>query len=151
MFPALSMLTAEGALSCALVAGPSSPLNPEVPVPAMVVMMPVDASILRIRLSLWPATYRFPAPSMVRPYGPSNLARIALPPSPPNPPATVVMTPRAVEAVTGSDAGDMPLVPTPLVAETETVYVAPLESPVIVHAKAPVVLHVAPPGEAVAV
>ena len=48
-FPLASNATEDGADRLAAVAGPPSPLNPAVPVPAMVVMIPPGV-ILRMRL-----------------------------------------------------------------------------------------------------
>jgi hypothetical protein len=51
-----------GASNCAFVAAPPSPLKPDVPVPANVVMMPF-CETLRIRAFWESAMYRLPATS----------------------------------------------------------------------------------------
>ncbi len=95
-FPALSNVRRCGWLNSALVAGPPSPEDPAVPLPATVVMMPL-LSILRIRLFRESAIYTLPAPSRATPIGRFRLAEVAGPPSPENPavpvPAMVEMIP----------------------------------------------------------
>src|SRR5947199_2047050 len=80
----------------AAVASPPSPLNPEVPLPAIVLMSPT-VSTLRIRLFRRSAMYTLPAGSTATPLGPFNDAEVAGPPSPSHPslplPAIVLMIP----------------------------------------------------------
>src|SRR5579862_8210305 len=96
--PAASTLTNTGKLSCALVAGPPSPLYPApiAKLPATVVIVPVR-STLRTTLLKLSAINRFPAASARTPIGRCNFALVAGPPSPLYPdwldPATVVMIP----------------------------------------------------------
>ena len=95
-FPALSTATPPGAAKLASVAGPPSPLKPDVPFPATVVMTPEESTFL-IRWFWVSAMKRFPAPSTARPRGNCKVASVAGPPSPTKPgrplppPATVVM------------------------------------------------------------
>src|SRR5437763_6373376 len=67
----------------AAVASPPSPLNPEVPLPAIVLMSPT-VSTLRIRLFPRSAMYTLPAGSTPTTLGPFNDAEVAGPPSPSN-------------------------------------------------------------------
>src|SRR5215831_17463490 len=64
--PETSVHTPVGWLICACTAGPPSPLNPALPVPANVVITPF-LSTLRTRLLFWSARYRFPDESHARP------------------------------------------------------------------------------------
>ena len=96
--PAPSRNTLVGELSAALVAGPPSPPKLAVPSPATVVMMPVLAVTLRMRLLPLSAINKLPAASTATPLGRKSWALVASPPSPPKPPlpplpATVVMMP----------------------------------------------------------
>src|ERR1022692_977423 len=96
--PKASTATPYGTLSCASVAGPPSPLNPAVPVPATVVIIP-PADTFRIRWLPASAMNRLPAASTNTPAGLDIWAAMARPPSPLNPavpvPATVVIIPPA--------------------------------------------------------
>ena len=56
----MSTATPHGPFNVADVAAPSSPLDDAVPVPAMVVMMPVDTVTMRIRLLPLSAMYTLP-------------------------------------------------------------------------------------------
>ncbi len=58
-----------GLYNVADVASPPSPLKLPVPVPAIVVMTPVDAVILRTRLLYWSQMYTFPEESTATPCG----------------------------------------------------------------------------------
>ena len=86
------MVISRAPANLAAVAGPPSPLNPLVPVPAIVVMIPA-ASTLRMRLLMAmissPAAFSFTAAGSV------TEAAVAGPPSPNvlPPPATVLMIP----------------------------------------------------------
>src|SRR5881296_1293217 len=95
-FPAGSTATPTGKLNSAEVAGPPSPLNPSLPLPAIVVMIPA-VSTLRIRRFPASAMYTLPAGSTATPLGSYNEAEVAGPPSPLNPclplPAMVLMIP----------------------------------------------------------
>src|SRR2546430_2859727 len=101
-FPVVSTATPEGFDKGAEVAGPPSPLLPNVPLPAMVVMIPVAASTRRILILLESAIKTFPALSTATADGLLNSADVAGPPSPLKPPpqqlpwwpfpATVVIT-----------------------------------------------------------
>lgn len=95
-FPAPSKDTDFGLFKRALVAGPLSPLNPGVPLPATVVIVPV-VSILRIRSLAELAIYILPLLSTATSSGEEILALVAAPPSPLKPdtpsPATVVIIP----------------------------------------------------------
>src|SRR5437764_638988 len=94
--PAASTATSLGILNSAEVAGPPSPLNPSLPLPAIVVMVPA-VSTLRIRRFPASAMYTLPAGSTATPLGSYNEAEVAGPPSPLNPclplPAMVLMIP----------------------------------------------------------
>ena len=94
--PLPSTATPLGKAKPALVAGAPSPLKPEMPLPATVVMMP-EVSTLRMRLLFRSAMKRLPAPSTATPVGKAKLALVAGPPSPLNPempmPATTVNCP----------------------------------------------------------
>src|ERR1035437_6130531 len=91
--PAESTATPKGLFNWALVAGPLSPLKPNVPFPATVVITPFET----LRMRLPPAMYRLSAESTATPEGMSNWALVAGPLSPLKPcgpvPATVVITP----------------------------------------------------------
>ena len=76
--------TPEGKRRRALVAAPPSPLNPNDPLPASVVTIPVAASILRMRWLCISATSRLQPPSKPSPNG-CITASAATPPSPPYP------------------------------------------------------------------
>src|ERR1035437_9546732 len=96
--PAESTATPWGLSNWALVAGPLSPLKPDVPFPATVVITPLETS--RMRLSWKSAMNRLPAESTATPTASLNAALVAGPLSPkPDdpPPATVVIAP--VEAL----------------------------------------------------
>ncbi len=86
-----------GKFNVAEVAAEPSPVLLPVPVPAIVLMTPVEAVILRIRLPVASAMYKFPEPSTAMPLGLFNVAEVAAEPSPVLPaepvPAKVVMTP----------------------------------------------------------
>ena len=84
-FPELSMDTPVGIPSWAPVAGPPSPLNPSVPFPATVRIVPVAATTSRIRLLLLSAMKMLPKLSTDRSLGLKNVALVAGPPSPPKP------------------------------------------------------------------
>src|SRR5262245_12546533 len=90
--------TAYGRLICAAVAGPPSPENPRVPVPATVVIVPLGDT-RRIRELPVSAIRNPPAGSAATPLGAEIAAAVAGPPSPENPdvplPATVVIMPVA--------------------------------------------------------
>ena len=93
-FPEPSTATLEGKLRDAEVAGPPSPENPLLPLPATVAMMPL-VDTFRIR---WLSTMkRLPEPSTPTLPGLDNDDEIAGPPSPSNAlvplPATVVIVP----------------------------------------------------------
>src|ERR1017187_10719292 len=89
-----STATPSGWFNCALVAGPLSPLKPDDPFPATVVITPFET--LRMRELPVSAMYRLPEESTATPDGPRNWAAVAEPLSPLKPddpfPATVVMT-----------------------------------------------------------
>ena len=108
--PELSTATSYGSWSVAAVASPPSPenepwSNPTGPLPATVEMMPV-ASMRRIRLLMWSATYSEPSEAAAMPSGQYSCAAVAGPPSPEKPgepvPANVVIVPlgsmRAIDA-----------------------------------------------------
>src|SRR5271169_4031191 len=90
--PAPSAATLRGEFNWALVAGPLSPLKPEVPFPATAAITPLE--IFQIKLSA-SAIYRLPAESTATPEGLPNWALVAGPLSPTSvpPPATVLITP----------------------------------------------------------
>src|SRR6266705_3023330 len=94
--PAASTATPLGSFNDAEVAGPPSPLNPSLPLPAIVVIVPA-VSTLRIRRFPASAMYTLPAGSTATPLGSYNEAEVAGPPSPSNPclplPAMVLMIP----------------------------------------------------------
>src|ERR1019366_7246980 len=94
--PAASKAKPNGAFNCALAAAPPSPVDPAVPVPAKVVIVPVDAT-LRTRLLALSAIYTFPSLSTATPSGAFSCATGPLPASPPNPaeplPAMVEIVP----------------------------------------------------------
>ena len=71
-----------GPFKAALLAAPPSPLKLALPVPAYVVMMPVDAVILRTRWLLKSLKYTFPLASMSIPCGELMAAEVAWPLSP---------------------------------------------------------------------
>ena len=83
MVPDVSMHSPQGPANVALVATPPSPLKlPAAPVPAYVVMMPVDTVILRTRLFALSLKYRFPLESTSIPVGLLMAADEACPLSP---------------------------------------------------------------------
>src|SRR5215467_7298643 len=96
-FPAPSTARPDGWLSCADVAAPPSPGKPALPVPATVVMTPVEDTS-RTRLSSASAMYIAPPPPKAIAEGQRRAADVAAPPSP-RPlfaaglPATDVITP----------------------------------------------------------
>src|SRR5271168_1593308 len=92
MLPAASTATPVGEFNWALIAGPLSPLKPEVPFPATAVIAPLEIFQMKLSPS---ATYRLPAESTATPQGFPNWALVAGPLSPTSdpPPATVVITP----------------------------------------------------------
>ena len=96
--PVESTATPNGPLICALVAAPPSPVNPAVPLPATVVMVPL-AAIRRTTEASRSATNRLPAASTAMPMGEFNCAATAAPLSPEFParalPATRVSVPPA--------------------------------------------------------
>ena len=87
-----------GWASSACVAGLPSPVNPGVPVPATVVIVP-SAETRRIRLLTVSAIRKPPSGSEATPCGAASCALVAGPPSPKEPadpvPATVVIVPSA--------------------------------------------------------
>src|SRR4051812_37171948 len=93
-FPSESTATAQGLNSSALVAGPPSPKNPAVPLPATVVMIPL-APTFRTLLLPGSAIYKFPLASTATLCGNDSPALVAAPLSPEYPgkplPATVVI------------------------------------------------------------
>src|ERR1035438_437679 len=93
--PGESSINFQGKPNSALVAGPASPLNPSVPFPATVVMIPSET--LRTRRLPVSAMNKLPAESTATPQGLLNSALVAGPPSPVKPdvpfPATVLITP----------------------------------------------------------
>src|ERR1022692_2639297 len=99
--PLASALIPCGWFNCALVAGPPSPLKPEFPLPATVLMLPPTLK-RRITLALESERYRLPV--VVSKDSPLMLLKVAEragPPSPPEvplpwPPATVLMVPLGV-------------------------------------------------------
>ena len=78
--PVKSTVIALAEASAALLAVPLSPLKPQVPFPAMVVMMPLDT--LRMRFSELSAMYKLPAESTAMPIGLASEAFVARLPSP---------------------------------------------------------------------
>jgi len=70
----------------ALVATPPSPLELAKPVPAYVVIIPVDAVTLRTRWLFMSLKYMLPLESIAIPAGWLREALVAAPLSPPNPP-----------------------------------------------------------------
>src|ERR1700757_221154 len=86
--PALSTATPTGLLRLALVAGPPSPENPCVPLPATTVRIPAAVTFTTVPFD---ATYRFPDPSIATdPYGAIG-AVVATSVAPGPPPANVVI------------------------------------------------------------
>ena len=80
--PLVSPHIPRGALSSANVARPPFPVPPFAPVPAIVMMLPVDFDTTRILL-LIPSTIKMlPLLSPQTPYGPLKVALVGLPPSP---------------------------------------------------------------------
>ena len=77
-----SIQTPCGKFKFAAVAAPPSPLKVVDPVPAMVVIIPVDIVTLRIRWLPRSAMYTLPLVSTVIPYGMENAALVAGPLSP---------------------------------------------------------------------
>ena len=80
--PWLSTATLFGAAISAAVAGPPSPVLPNWPSPATVVMTPVRAFTSRMTLLVLSAMKTSPLPSTATPVGLVNAALIAGPPSP---------------------------------------------------------------------
>jgi len=76
-----SALTPIGCPTPAAVARPPSPLDPDDPLPAMVLIIP-DVFTIRSRLLSRSAMYIFPAGSTQTSQGSFNLAAVARPPSP---------------------------------------------------------------------
>ena len=76
---ALSTAMAMGKPKLAFVAGPPSPVDPNWPLPAMVVMMPVLLSIRRILRLIRSAIIKLPALSKATSMGKFKLAAIAGP------------------------------------------------------------------------
>jgi len=72
----------EGEANSALVAAKPSPEKPEVPVPAIVEMTPVDAATNRMRLLPVSAMYRLPEESTATALGKLSTAAVARHPSP---------------------------------------------------------------------
>src|SRR3954447_3685392 len=101
MFPPASTATSLGERNEALIAGPPSPLKPQRPSPAMVVMVP--PATLRTRLLPDSEIRRLPSVSMAIPNGVLRDAFKAGPPSPEDAalpsPVTVVRTPAGVRFV----------------------------------------------------
>ena len=81
-FPAVSRARPVGMLSSAEVAAWPSPLYPNVPQPATVVITPVPRSTLRTTLFPLSAMKRSPAASTATPVGSSSSADVAAPPLP---------------------------------------------------------------------
>ena len=71
-----------GLLSSAAVAGPLSPLKPAVPLPATVMMSPVDLTTSRMRLLSWSEMNTLPAESTATLLGALSSAAVAGPLSP---------------------------------------------------------------------
>src|SRR5215471_1855285 len=96
--PNASNANPNGPLMLAEVAGPPSPVDPALPLPATVAMIP-SGEIRRMRRLPESQTYRFPFGSSARLPGPLSDAFSAGPPSPENPgmpvPATVLTVPSA--------------------------------------------------------
>ena len=94
--PAASRVKPNGAFNAALAAGPPSPEDPAVPLPAKVEIAPADVT-LRTRLLALSAIYTLPAESTATPSGALSCAAVPTPPSPPNPseplPAIVEIVP----------------------------------------------------------
>ena len=82
LLPDVSMDNPFGLYSVALDAIPPSPLYVVEPVPAYVMIIPVDAEIFRTRLLPMSLTYKLPLDSIVIPVGPLIVAEVAWPPSP---------------------------------------------------------------------
>src|SRR5437016_592387 len=93
--PASSTATPNGPFNWAPVADPLSPLKPCAPLPATVVITPLET--VRMRLLPQSAMYRLPAASTATAVGENNCALVAGPASPPEPsvpfPTTVLITP----------------------------------------------------------
>ena len=82
-FPEASTATDRGLDRVAAVAGPPSPVDPKVPLPANVVMMPVVRLTARMALLSRSAMYRtVPALFSASPHGVASLADVAGPLSP---------------------------------------------------------------------
>src|SRR4051794_18298482 len=96
--------TAVGLASAAAVAGPPSPENPNVPVPAAVVITPVGDT-RRIRLFAWSATRKPPSGVAATPTGKNSPAAVAGPPSPENVPAPVPATVKMLLVAAPAPAG----------------------------------------------
>src|SRR3990172_5554260 len=101
--PPPSTATPIGEPSRAPAAAAPSPENPAIPVPAIVLINPVTASIRRTRWLEASAMNTLPTPSTATPYGKFSWAPVAAAPSPENPegpvPAIVLMSPAAARAV----------------------------------------------------
>src|SRR3990172_3741783 len=101
--PTPSTATSNGKYSWALVAAAPTPKNPEVPLPAKVLINPVTASTRRTRWLKVSAMNTLPAPSTATPYGKYSWALVAAAPSPENPlvplPAIVLISPATARAV----------------------------------------------------
>src|SRR5581483_2060735 len=97
-----------GVLISAAVAGPPSPVEPGVPLPATVVIVPSGA-IRRIRLFPPSATKSEPSPATTTWRGARSWAAVAGPPSPLQPPtpvpATLVTEPRPSSAKAAAGRG----------------------------------------------
>src|SRR4029079_2842011 len=93
--PARSTATPAGKLSIALVAGPPSPLNPAVPVPATVVTTPLASTL---RTGWAPASAICTAPSLstatLHASAPGVLARASPPPTVEDEPFLSILTTR---------------------------------------------------------
>src|SRR5437016_802664 len=77
-FPEASTATPIGRFNAAEAAGPLSPENPAVPLPANVMITP-DADTFRIRLLPLSAMKRFPEASTATPFGLFSAAEVAGP------------------------------------------------------------------------
>src|SRR5262245_16369875 len=97
--PNVSTATPAGPESCAEVAGPPSPLKPNCPLPATVLINPFGVT-LRTRWLAASEMNRSPNVSTATPAGPESCAEAAGPPSPLKPncplPATVLINPFGV-------------------------------------------------------
>ncbi len=82
LIPEVSMHNPKGLFKVALLATPPLPLKLAVPVPAYVVIIPVDDVILRTRLFSLSLKYTFLLESIAIPDGSLIVALVAWPPSP---------------------------------------------------------------------